>query len=188
MPTELVYTGATPPSVCSAMRGLTTDAVKERTMAARKSTEDRFWEKVNKDGAGGCWLWTAGVTKGYGRFWDGKRTVQAHRWSWEDANGAIPGSLDTDHLCRVRRCVNPAHLETVTHQVNVLRGFSPSALGAQRTRCPKGHPYKGLNLYIGSKSKRYCCECHRAHARKYYANHREEKLAYQRAYRAARRA
>ena len=83
---------------------------------------ERFWNKVNK--TEGCWLWTAALSHGYGRFGKGGA---AHRLAWEDRNGPIPEGLVLDHLCRVPRCVNPEHLEPVTHRENTLTRCAPLA-------------------------------------------------------------
>jgi hypothetical protein len=95
--------------------------------------EERFWEKVSKDGHGGCWRWLGGTCgRGYGNFYthvdyvDGKRVVlfnRAHRVAYELLVGPIPSGLCIDHLCRNIWCVNPAHLEPVTTQVNNIRGI-----------------------------------------------------------------
>lgn len=91
----------------------------------RPTTEQQFWEKVNKTDS--CWLWTGGVGRGYGIFYrgadrGGSFTV-AHRYAYEALVGPIPAGLTLDHLCRVRGCVNPAHLEPVTQAENVRRGW-----------------------------------------------------------------
>lgn len=93
--------------------------------------EQRFWAKVNK--TPGCWLWTAATSKGYGSFgMPDRRQRLAHRLSYELLVGPIPEGLVLDHLCRVRNCVNPAHLEPVTAAENTRRGLL-------RTRCHRGH-------------------------------------------------
>jgi hypothetical protein len=81
------------------------------------TTADRFWAKVDKTET--CWLWTASTfTGGYGAFsWNG-RTGGAHRYAYETWVGPIPEGHDVDHLCHVRRCVNPAHMQTVTKALN----------------------------------------------------------------------
>jgi len=86
--------------------------------------EARFLQYVSK--TDGCWLWT-GVqhkTRRYGRFYvggRGGRFVQAHRWAYEHYVGPIPSGLTIDHLCMVRECVNPAHMEPVTQAENNRR-------------------------------------------------------------------
>lgn len=114
----------------------------------RISIEDRFWAKVDK--SGDCWLWTAAKNnQGYGVFGiPGNKKVLPHRFSYELVKGPIPLGLTIDHLCRTPLCVNPDHLEAVTHRVNNLRGASQAALNAQKTYCPKGHAYSGDNLFV----------------------------------------
>jgi hypothetical protein len=93
----------------------------------RRPLAERFWEKVDKSAPGGCWLWTAATkSHGYGFVAIAKvegRSIlrQAHRVAYELTHGPIPDGLEIDHLCRVRNCVNPAHLEAVTHSENCRR-------------------------------------------------------------------
>lgn len=129
---------------------------------------DRFWNKVDK--TPGCWLWTGSVAYGYGKFRDG-RTVLAHRWAYESIRGPIPTGLVLDHLCKVKHCVNPDHLEAVTHAVNVRRaatggvGSRAPKSGRARdaeghfTHCPNGHPMSGDNLYVRPNGARSCKRC-----------------------------
>jgi hypothetical protein len=134
---------------------------------------ERFWSKVNKAGPvpdyaphlGRCWLWTGYLDPaGYGGFSPGTRKsmpgVRAHRWAYQDVRGPIPDDLPLDHLCRVRSCVNPAHLDPVTIGENCRRG------AAVRTHCPHGHPYSGDNLYITRQGARACRECGRQAVRR----------------------
>lgn len=82
----------------------------------------RLWEKVQV--TPGCWEWKGAVNSdGYPVLWDGTRLTYAHRIAYEMVIGPVPEGLDVDHLCNVRRCVNPAHLEAVTHRENVQRAF-----------------------------------------------------------------
>lgn len=89
----------------------------------------------------GCWLWTGAVREGYGAFKDPvtKRTKVAHRGVYELLVGPITEKT-LDHLCRVRSCVNPDHLEPVSYQENILRGEGASAVNARKTHCVQGHP------------------------------------------------
>ena len=141
---------------------------------------EKFWEKVNKDGPipayrldfDPCWIWTAAVNaKGYGVMGVKKGSTLAHVISYNLHVGHVPSGMQIDHLCRVRNCVNPNHLEVVTPRVNVNRGFGPTAIHARKTHCPKGHPYSGENLYlyIGGihKGNRQCRICGRDRQRAY---------------------
>ena len=82
---------------------------------------DRIAKRVRVDGSG-CWIWTGAKAKnGYGAVkWDGK-TRSTHRTIYELLVGPVPAGLVIDHTCSVRACVNPAHLEAVTAQVNTWR-------------------------------------------------------------------
>lgn len=88
----------------------------------------RFWAKVVADPAG-CWLWTAAAnTEGYGVFQtEGHRTRLAHRWAYEHMIGDIPPGLELDHLCSVRRCVRPDHLDPVPGAINTARAHERQA-------------------------------------------------------------
>lgn len=139
----------------------------------------RFWAKVNKAGpthptlGTECWLWTASIKpQGYGEFWAGEDHVYAHRFAYVLLVGPIPAGLQIDHLCRVRRCVNPAHLQPVTQRENVLRGEGFSAANAAKAECPSGHPYAGGNLSVRKGGWRGCRECKRARDRIYRRSRR----------------
>lgn len=136
-----------------------------RRTPARSPAETRFWSKVDKR-ADECWVWTGAKTPhGYGTFQygDGKRGY-AHRWAYEATKGPIPSGLSIDHLCRNPSCVNPDHLEAVTHRENVLRGVAPVAVNARKTHCPAGHPYDAANTRK-DRSGRVCRACHRIRER-----------------------
>lgn len=114
----------------------------------------------------GCLFWMGALNQfGYGRVGvNGRRTV-AHRAIYEMACGPVDPSLELDHLCRVRCCVNPAHLEPVTKRVNGLRGVAGVKSGAMqraKTHCPHGHPYSGDNLFLRASGHRECRTCMRA--------------------------
>ena len=127
--------------------------------------EDRFWSKVKK--TTDCWLWEGALRKGYGEIAIGRRgdgMMQTHRLAYLTLVGDIPDGLELDHLCRVRHCVNPDHLEAVTRAVNVQRGLIPgimSARGRAITHCIKGHEYTKANTYLRPEGNRRCRICQR---------------------------
>lgn len=86
-----------------------------------------------------CWIWRGFLNdRGYGIFNYQRKSLGAHRFSYLYFKGPLVKGLEIDHLCRNRACVNPDHLELVTHAENIRR--------AMRTHCPKKHPYSGNNL------------------------------------------
>lgn len=98
----------------------------------------------------GCWLWLRSrSTDGYGWASLNNKTHQAHRLVYALLRGEPAAGLVLDHLCRVRHCVNPDHLEPVTPRENLRRGETPT--GA--TTCDEGHP---LSPYRG---QRRCLLC-----------------------------
>lgn len=136
----------------------------------------RFWNKVSPDPVTGCWLWTAYTTpKGYGQFGVGGRTRIAHRLVYEVLVGEILDGLVTDHLCRVRCCVNPAHIEPVTNQENVLRGLGPTAANARKAHCKRGHEFTSENTYRDRKGRR-CRTCGRESLARKQGERRREGL------------
>jgi hypothetical protein len=122
----------------------------------------RFWDNVAKTET--CWLWLGARGGHYGSYYSDGKSVLAHRFAYEALVGPIPDGLQIDHLCRVRLCVNPAHLEPVTQRENILRGTGPTAVNARKTHCPKGHQYDEGNTRW-YKNKRWCRACHREQTR-----------------------
>lgn len=137
---------------------------------------ERLRSKYIIDPVSGCWVWTAARDNlGYGRIQRGTRgqgTALAHKVSYEISCGPVPDGLELDHKCRTPCCVNPSHLEPVTHQENVLRGTSRAASKAyfaSISHCPQGHEYSETNTYIAITAKGYrsrmCRECMRQRSR-----------------------
>jgi hypothetical protein len=136
----------------------------------------RVMQKVIQ-AADGCWLWTGALSNtGYGRLARGTRPNQrrwsAHRYLYELLVGPVPDGLDLDHLCRVRHCVNPAHLEPVTRQENLLRGNTVNARRAAQTCCVNGHEFTPENTYRQPDGTRTCRACRREGMRRYHAKRR----------------
>lgn len=127
---------------------------------------ERFWSRVRV--TPGCWEWTGGkIPEGYGAFYKtgAPNNMGAHRYSYEIHVGLIPQGLVLDHLCGNRGCVNPDHLEAVRQRTNVLRGSAPPARNAEKTHCPKGHPYSEDNTYLIRTGGRACRTCRRDNQR-----------------------
>lgn len=142
----------------SATSGLT----KGGDVTPRPSPAQRLWARVDKSDPFGCWLWTGPTHHGYGQIGVKGKIYRVHRYAYELEIGPIPDGMVIDHLCRVRHCVNPAHLEPVTVRENTLRGVGPSALAATQTHCWRGHEYTPENTYIhASKGDRRCRTCKR---------------------------
>ena len=124
-------------------------------------------DRIEPEPTSGCWLWLGERnTKGYPILRSRGHRRMVHRLLYEECQGSIPLGLTLDHLCRVRSCVNPRHVEPVTNEVNVLRGISWSAVNARKTTCPKGHAYDGWNTLrvsrgLGGRTFRRCCLCKR---------------------------
>lgn len=112
----------------------------------------------------GCWAIDIKPAKnGYCQVRVSGERGPVHRFVYEYFVGAVPEGNDLDHLCRNRSCCNFEHLESVSRQVNLLRGKTVTARNAAATHCPQGHPYSGDNLYLWTKKgHRFCKVCQRA--------------------------
>lgn len=116
-----------------------------------------------------CWLWDGALwANGYGK--TAQRlygTRLAHRVIYLSSGREIPEGLDLDHLCRVRRCVNPEHLEPVNRSVNLQRGHEA------RDTCKRGHDLTDpANLKPGT---RQCVQCWRIRYKAAGKRYRERK-------------
>lgn len=132
-------------------------------IAARHIESDCWIDKV-AEGNGGCIIWTgAQNSDGYGNAWVAGAAYRAHRVAFVAAAGAdVPAGLELDHLCRNRACVNPAHLEAVSHKENVLRGTAPTAQQSRMAHCAQGHRLSDpASLYApdAARGKRQCAKC-----------------------------
>lgn len=124
----------------------------------------RNWieQRVNVEDCGyssACWVWQLSTaSNGYarGRPPGRPKAVAVHRAAYEAHIGPIPDGMELDHLCRNRRCVNPEHLEAVTHAEN-MRRFS-----WKRSVCLHGHPFEGDNIRTLRNGTRVCRICNDA--------------------------
>lgn len=144
-----------------------------------RSTYDKigcFWDKVNKNGENGCWLWTGATKIGdYGefRFNDGKKW-RTHCLSWFLTNGDIPKGMFVCHKCDIRLCCNPDHLFLGTAKDNSQDALKKGRLNLSgleigrllcnpknrcKTHCPQGHEYSKENTYISKNNCRQCKIC-----------------------------
>lgn len=124
----------------------------------------------------GCWLWVGRLyPNGYAQTWSGSRSdgsrknAYGHRLVYQLLRGEIPAGLDLDHLCRVRSCVNPDHLDPVTRSENIRRGEGPRKLGllnGSKTRCARGHEFTLENTHMRPTGGRSCRACAREDARR----------------------
>ncbi len=135
------------------------------TKPRKRDAPERFWEKVNKNSGifgeddwydfGECWIWEGGLfSNGYGQFKLShcNTKIGAHRFAYQDIIGPIPDGLVLDHLCRIRACVNPTHLQPVTTLINMLRGQ------LKYSHCLFGHVRTHFNtIKVGVKL--YCKSC-----------------------------
>ena len=112
---------------------------------------------------GGCIVYVGYLNRcGYGQITSqGRYFGMTHRIIYEAMVEPIPDGLELDHLCRNRACVNPDHLEPVTHQVNTLRGETVSSINARKTHCKRGHEFTPDNTYITPTGQRHCRACQR---------------------------
>ncbi len=117
----------------------------------------RFFKKVEFADSG-CWNWLASHDdNGYAWFYGKNNHKQwmfrAPRVVYSWFVGSIPAGLEIDHLCRNRGCVNPTHLEVVSHAENMRRS------GQAKTHCKYGHEYTPENTRRDSKGRRSCKTC-----------------------------
>ena len=132
----------------------------------------RFWAKVRIGTAAECWLWQAAITPrtGYGAFRLNGAMRGAHTIAAVYRHGPIPVGHVVDHLCRVRSCVNPWHLDVVTIAENTRRGMSPNAVAHRENRCVKaGHPLTPENTVLRRDGRRRCRTCYNDWQRARYA-------------------
>lgn len=136
---------------------------------------DRLMSKINK--TSDCWEWTGTIgIYGYGKIYIDGKHKRAHRAVYEALVGEIPEGLVLDHLCEVKSCVNPIHLEPVTPKENILRcKNSPAYLNSIKTHCLQGHEFDEKNTYHkkDGNGKRACRKCQDTRTRAYLAKQKK---------------
>lgn len=139
----------------------------QRSRLLGSTLAERLALNVRRDGA--CLRWTGSHNhKGYGQISVAGAGRSVHRVAYELHVGPIPPGLEIDHVrargCRFRDCIEPSHLEPVTHIENIRR--TP-----KRTHCPKGHELTPANVVMTSQGRR-CRTCKRAEHMTYMARRR----------------
>jgi hypothetical protein len=130
------------------------------------TVHDSMWHNGTR-----CWVWTGWRDKRKGYAWINykNRIYSAHRFSYLCFVGSIEDET-LDHLCKVRACVNPSHLEPTPSRVNTLRGDGPTARNSKKTFCSKGHEFSVQNtrIYIknGKFVGRFCRMCDKSRPRR----------------------
>lgn len=128
---------------------------------ARRSTAlpARIAAKITIEPNTGCWLWLGYVDRaGYGQVRHEGRLTTAHRAVYEIVRGETAAE-DVDHRCRVRSCVNPDHLEPVSHRENMRRGSGFAGENARKTHCKRGHAFTPENTRPHGRGNRACKLC-----------------------------
>lgn len=147
-------------------------------MSPRHHWTRRFYDKVDQGTEyDDCHLWKAAKDdSGYGKFKLPDGTLKSvHIIAWELENQrSVPPGWHVDHLCRIRSCCNPSHLEAVQATENVARGESFSAKNARKTHCPKNHEYTEENIRWHN-GRRECVTCIRTRDRERRAAKRAER-------------
>lgn len=134
----------------------------------------RFYSKIKINEKTNCWEWIGTIlNNGYPQFIlkyskGIYKKLLPYRISYLLYKGDLKEELELDHLCRNPICVNPEHLEQVTHGKNVNRGIGWGGINSRKTHCPQGHPYSGENLLIEKNNRRRCKICKKIKDAKYH--------------------
>jgi hypothetical protein len=121
-----------------------------------EAQQEKFWAKVEVHQPAACWEWTGRMgDQGYGIFGYRETVFNPHRVAYTLLIEPIPDGMVIDHLCRNRRCVNPDHLQVVSHEENTRRGFAPNHVVSRTGVCRRGHTdfrprYDGDGFYCFS--------------------------------------
>lgn len=135
------------------------------TISISQADADKFWAKVNVLGVDDCWVfyYRLGKEDKYTTFrLDTGKGMSAHRVAYATKVASFPKHLTIDHLCKVKSCLNPKHLEPVTTAENNRRSSHQ-----QKSYCMYGHPYTEENIYRSPRGDRSCIKCRRERERAY---------------------
>ena len=120
-----------------------------------KQLKNYIEERITID-KNGCWIWKNKPHKfGYSYGSINKKSWRIHRLSYIVFKAKIPKNKVIDHLCRVRNCVNPEHLEAVSQKENLNRGNSKG----KRKTCKNGHKFTKESTYFYKKGRYNCKYC-----------------------------
>lgn len=122
----------------------------------------------------GCKIWLRKTNFGYGRIQYKDFMYRAHRIAFVLNGWKIPKNKVLDHICRVRNCINPAHLRAITNRENILCGIGLTAAFAKQKYCKRQHPLFGKN-FLRYKGSRQCRICKRQRLRDYRRALKEDK-------------
>lgn len=159
-------------------------AVMPRTPYTYEQVVAAFHAK-HEPGPGGCWLWTganSGRSAPYPILRVEGRNVGAHRWSLENLGGKAPAPGDEcEHTCNVSMCVNPAHLEWVTHLENerrkTARGRRPTGPGIYAQPCSTHGPKTGRGRRGDGREWAYCVPCRTEYDAAYHQRRKAARAA-----------
>lgn len=129
--------------------------------------------KIHVDEDSGCWLFTGALnSKGYGCITVDSRRMLAHRAAYEALVGPIPEALSIDHLCFVKACCYPGHLEAVSVAENNRRAIARYQVGRRYPACRRGHEFTEDTTGYDSRGHRYCKTCKHLRDREAYLRRR----------------
>lgn len=132
--------------------------------------------RVQIDTSGDCWLWIGPLSEsGYGWYrHEVHPQKRVHRFAWESLVALIPPGMTIDHLCFVKRCVNPDHLRMVSRSENSKGGPLRTRKNKRMTECLQGHPFDEENTYVRPDGYRGCRKCHAARQQRRYTQNKSQ--------------
>lgn len=154
-------------------------------MLANK-VEEYFHDNYIPVTESGCWLWLRGCNSdGYACMTVGITSTRVHKWAYEKYKHIVPTKMTLDHLCRVRSCVNPDHLDCISNWENSFRGDTLTGINARKTHCKNGHEFTAQNTEVyKTKNRKWsngiirrCKICRRIYNKQWKTNFKKGKIA-----------